>query len=215
MEAPPTAGVAAFAVDAAAPVAALAGDGDTPAGVDAGFAPSVPLAFAPAAAACDAAAAAGAGLDALADAADAACSLATAPVASSAGTLSTAPSFNRLGLPRMNADGFASKIDRAAWASTALSCEPVAAAAISASDCPGLTVICVEVEATGAAAAEAEAPAALCPAGAAAGVAGAAHAGDVQTSQAQAIASGTARRVERVVMKVSRACKRASRWRLG
>lgn len=141
MEAPPAAGVAAFAAEAATPAAALAGDGETTARGDAGFAPLAPPAFGPAAA-CDAATPAGAAFDALADdATGAACALATAPVASSAGTLSTAPSFKRLGLPRMNADGFASKIDRAAWPSTALSCDPVAAAAISASDCPGLTVI--------------------------------------------------------------------------
>lgn len=215
MEAPPAAGPVAFAAEVATPAAALAGDGNTAAGIDAGFAPSTPLAFAPAAADCDAAAPAGAVLDALADAAaGTAGSLTATPVASSAGTLSTAPSFKRLGLPCINADGFASKIDRAARPSTTLSCDPVAAAAISASDCPGFTVICVEVEAAGVA----EVPAALCAAGAGAGaaaVADAAHAGDVQTSQAQAIASGTTRRVERVVMKVSRACKRASRWRLG
>jgi hypothetical protein len=132
--------------------------------------------------------------------------LATAPVASSGGTFSTAPSFNKLGSPRMNAEGFASKIARAARPSTVLSCEPVAAAAISASDCPGLTATWVA----------AEAGTALCATGADAGVAAvAAPAGDTQARQAQAIASKTARRVERIVMEVSRARKRASRWRLG
>lgn len=110
----------------------------------------------------------------------------------------------------MNADGFASKIARAARPSTALSCDPVAAAAISASDCPGLTATCVEAEAEAAEGVDVVAEAA-----AAAAFAGAAPAGDAQTSQAQASASGTARRVERVVMKVSRAYKRASIWRLG
>ncbi|RDU95118.1 hypothetical protein DWV00_30515 [Trinickia dinghuensis] len=209
-EAAPTAGAVAFAAaDAPVPVAALAGADETaPAGADAGFVAGAALAFAPAA--CEAAAPDGAGFDALAEAeAGAASALATAPVASRAGTFNTAPSFKRLGSLRMNADGLASKIALAARASTVLSCEPVAAAATSASDCPGFTVYCV--------AAEAAAP--LCSAGAEAGVAaaeaGAAQAGDEQTSQAQAIASGTARRVERFVMEVSRAFKRASIWRLG
>jgi hypothetical protein len=109
----------------------------------------------------------------------------------------------------MNADGLASKIERDARPSTVLSCDCVTSAAISASDCPGLTVYWVA----------AEAAAALCATGAEACAtpagAGAAPAGDAaQASQAQAIASGTTRRVERFVMEVSRAFERASIWRL-
>ena len=81
---------------------------------------------------------------------------------------------------------------------------------MSASDCPGLTAYCVAAEA-GALAAEAAATTEA-PAGAAA--AGRASASHTQASVAKASASGTAPRVERVVMEMSRAVKRVSRWRL-
>lgn len=209
---------AAFAF-AVPPAAALAGAGEA-AGLPCpgpGLAAWAALAFGAAAAACDAAAlgdAAGVPLDApaAAEAAGAAGSaFATAPVASRGGTFNVAPSFNRLGSPRMNADGFASKIALAARPSTVLSCDCVTKAAISASDCPGLTVYTVAAEPAGAPG----------TAGAEAGAAaGAAQAGDAsvkpaRASQAQAIASGTARRVERFVMEVSRALERASIWQLG
>lgn len=124
-----------------------------------------------------------------------------------------APSFNKLGSPRMKADGFASKMALAARPSTALSCDCVTEAAMSASDCPGLTEYWVAAEP---AVALSTADAAAGAAGALAVAAGAAQAGDMpaspaNASQTQAIASGTARRVERVVMAMSRAFKRVFR----
>lgn len=147
----PTAGAEAGAPAAALPgageIAVTGADAPFAAGTGVGFAPAVPPA---AAAACDAGAADTAEAVALAEAAAGAGSaLAIAPVASSAGTFNTAPSFKRLGSLRMNAEGLASKIDLAARPSTALSCEPVTVAAISASDCPGLTVYCIAAEAAG------------------------------------------------------------------
>jgi hypothetical protein len=46
----------------------------------------------------------------------------------------------------MKADGLASKIAFAARVITAWSCDWVRAVAISVSDCPGLTVICVAAD---------------------------------------------------------------------
>lgn len=76
-----------------------------------------------------------------AGAADGATPLAAgAPVASSAGTLSTAPSFSRFESWPMNAPGFASNRARVARASVARSCDCVTSIATSLSDCPGRTV---------------------------------------------------------------------------
>ncbi|GLU32276.1 hypothetical protein Busp01_21180 [Trinickia caryophylli] len=104
-----------------------------------------------------AAALAAAGADAEAGTEAGAC--ATLPVASSGGTFSTAPTFMRLGSPRMKADGLASKIALAARASTAFSCDCVMAIATSFRDCPGFTVYCVAAGELAAAWAGAEAPA--------------------------------------------------------
>lgn len=60
-----------------------------------------------------------------------------APVASSDGIVSTAPSRNRLGSCAINAFGFASKRAFEARTSVARSCDCVAAIATSLSDCPG------------------------------------------------------------------------------
>jgi hypothetical protein len=80
-----------------------------------------------------------AGLDA-ADGAWACVCATTAPVESNGGIVSTAPSFMRLGSPRMKEAGFASKIAFEARDNTARSCDCVTAMATSFSDCPGFTV---------------------------------------------------------------------------
>jgi hypothetical protein len=81
-----------------------------------------------------------AGAAAEAAAATPAADAASAPDASNTGTVSTAPSRNRLGSWLMKAFGFASKSAREARASVALSCDCVTAIATSFSDCPGRTV---------------------------------------------------------------------------
>jgi hypothetical protein len=65
---------------------------------------------------------------------------ASAPEASSAGTVNTAPTRIRLGSWLMKALGFASNNAREARASVARSCDCVTAIATSFSDCPGRTV---------------------------------------------------------------------------
>ncbi|KAA0087670.1 hypothetical protein C0Z19_25885 [Trinickia soli] len=99
-------------------------DADAAEDTDAGFPACTPLGLAAAAGGEASAAVADAAPEALPEAADGAASLlTTAPVASSGGTFSTAPSFNRLGSLRINADGFASKMAFAARLITALSCD--------------------------------------------------------------------------------------------
>ncbi len=85
-------------------------------------------------------AAAGAEAAAAPEAADAPAGTSAAPVASSAGTVSVAPTFRRLASRFMNACGLASNNARPARASTAGSCDCVAAFAMSFSDWPGWTV---------------------------------------------------------------------------
>jgi hypothetical protein len=132
-----------------------------------------------------------------------------APVASSGGTFSTAPSFKRLSLSFVKAAGLASKMAFDARLNTARSCDCVMAIAISLSDCPGLTVTVVAADPAcmpeTAAPAEAVDGAAVCtPPGCAAIAAGDTPA---PASAAEARASATARLCARTVQSTTRSAK--------
>lgn len=149
----------------------------------------------------------------------------TAPVESSGGIVRIAPSFMRLGSPRMNEEGFASKIAFDARDNTARSCDCVTAMATSFSDCPGFTVTWVADAAPGADAAAAElAESAAKARGDAKTVVATAIANTVAVAMPTAApraygASATvrntgAREVERAVMWLFRASRRGHECRL-
>ena len=149
----------------------------------------------------------------------------TAPVESSGGIVRIAPSFMRLGSPRMNEEGFASKIAFDARDNTARSCDCVTAMATSFSDCPGFTVTWVADSAPGTdAAAAALAESAAKARGDAKTVVATAIANTVAVAMPTAApraygASATvrntgAREVERAVMWLFRASRRGHECRL-